>query len=153
MTGVKMVTGNVVLLELTAGWVKIDPGVVEGGGGAAGSAAGCCCCSTLTVVAGVVSWTGFDAVTGTVSATDCTDVGVTWGTDAVWITGISGSSCLIWEGGGSSVTDAGDGVDVEIAEASALGSEEGSSGVAVETDSSGGEGSGSGAFSVTGVVS
>lgn len=155
MTGVKTVTDNVVLLLLTVGWVKMEPGVVEGGAGAAGSAAGsaagggCCCCSTVTVGAGVVSWTGFDAVTGTVSARDGVDVGVASGTGVVWVTGVSGSSCLGWEGGGSSVTDAGDGVDVEIAEASALGSEEGSSGVGVEIDSGGGEGSGSVGFSGT----
>lgn len=97
MTGVKLVTVNVVLLELTAGWVKMEPGVVEGGAGvgAAGSgagSAGCCgcccgCCSTgveLAVVAGVVSWTGFDAVTGTISAGSSADeavgVGVASGT-------------------------------------------------------------------------
>lgn len=149
MTGVKTVTDNVVLLLLTVGWVKMEPGVVEGGAGAAGSAAAGCCCSTVTVEAGAVSWTGFDAVTGTVSARDGIDVGVASGTGVVWVTGDSGSSCLGWEGGGSSVTDAGDGVDVEIAEASALGSEEGSSGVVVETDSGGGEGSCSVGFSGT----
>lgn len=96
MTGVKQVTDNVVVFELTTGWVKMEPGVVEGGAGAAGSAAAagccccCCCCSTgteLAVKAGVVSWMGFDSVTGTVSAgggVDVTvDVGVAAGTEVV----------------------------------------------------------------------
>lgn len=163
MTWVKLVTDSVVLLVLTAGWVKMEPGVVEGGAGAAGSAAGagCCCCSTGTKIAveeeGVVSWTGFDAVTGTVSAGGGVDVavdaGVASGTLLGWLNGFSASSCLGWEGGGSSVTDAGDGVDVETAEGSGLGSEGGSSGVVSETDSGGREGSGSGCFSGTEDVS
>lgn len=97
MTGVKEVTDNVVEFVLTAGWVKIEPGVVEGGAGAAGSAAagsaagaaGCCCSAgtELAVETGVVSWTGFDTVTGTVSAGGgvevAVDVGVASGTDTV----------------------------------------------------------------------
>lgn len=71
MLGVKTVTGNVVLLELTTGWVKMEPGAVAGGAGvteAAGSVAGAagsvmgaagatggCCGSGVTVGAGVVS--------------------------------------------------------------------------------------------------
>lgn len=90
---------------------------------------------------------GFDAVTGAVSVRDGVDVGVASGAGTVWAAGFSGSSCLGWEGGASSVTDAGDGV--ERAEVLALGSEGGSSSVAVEIDSGGGEGSGSGRISGT----
>lgn len=166
ITGVKVVTANVVLVELTAGWVKMEPGMVEGGAGAAGSAAGAGCCGgggrcspgvELAVVAGVVSWTGFDAVTGTVSAggggDTAVEVGVASGTFVAWADGFSVSSCLGWEGGGSSVMDAGDGVDVETEEGSGLASDGGSSGVVAEIDSGGGEGSGSGGFSATEGVS
>lgn len=146
MTGVKLVMLSVVGLEMTTGWVKMEPGVVEGGAGAGASAAAGCCCSTgaeSAVVAGVVSCMGFDAVTGTVSAGGdvdvAVDVGVASGAD-----GFSASSCLSWEGGGSSETDAGDGVDVETAEGSGLGSKDGSSGIVAEIDSGRDKGSCSG---------
>lgn len=168
MTGVKLVTVNVVLLELTAGWVKMEPGVVEGGAGAAGSAgggAGCCCCcccwstgAELDVAAGVVSWTGFDAVTATTSAgsgADVTvDVGVASGADTAGLDRFSVSSCLAWGSWGSSVMDAREGADVKTVEGSELGSEGGSSGIVAEIDSAGGEGSGGPVgFSVNEVVS
>lgn len=163
MTGVKLVMVSVVELALTRGWVKMESGVVEGGAGAgAGASAGCCCCccccstgAESAVEAGVVSCMGFDAVTGTVSAGGDVDVtvgvGVASGADAIGVDGFSASSCLSWEG--SSETDAGNGVDVETAEGSRLGSKEGSSDIVAEIDSGRDKGSGSGGGGGRGVAS